>query len=209
VLRAFVHWLRATDDGIAAPRLRAQTRKALRSGFRYLDRVQRSDGSWLPLWFGSQFATNDENPTYGTARVLAAYRDGDRLDSTQARQARDWLTRAQNDDGGWSGVRGGNSTVEETAIAVDALLSTGPVDEHSVRGLGWILERIESGTWSEPAPIGFYFAKLWYFERLYPQIFAAAALRTAERIMKFPPRSAECPAHNPNPAVSTAAMSRR
>jgi squalene-hopene/tetraprenyl-beta-curcumene cyclase len=29
----------------------------------------------------------------------------------------------------------------------------------------------------EPSPIGFYFAKLWYYERLYPRIFTVAALK--------------------------------
>ncbi len=34
----------------------------------------------------------------------------------------------------------------------------------------------EAGTWKKPTPIGFYFAKLWYFEKLYPMIFTVAAL---------------------------------
>jgi hypothetical protein len=29
---------------------------------------------------------------------------------------------------------------------------------------------------SLPAPIGLYFASLWYYEKLYPRIYAAAAL---------------------------------
>ncbi len=45
------------------------------------------------------------------------------------------------------------------------------------RGANWLIERIESGEWTEPSPIGFYFAKLWYFERLYPLIFTVGALR--------------------------------
>jgi squalene-hopene/tetraprenyl-beta-curcumene cyclase len=43
-------------------------------------------------------------------------------------------------------------------------------------GAGWLMARVEDGTWMEPSPIGFYFAKLWYFERLYPQIFTVGAL---------------------------------
>ncbi len=49
------------------------------AAFNYLTRTQRPDGSWLPLWFGNQHAPDDENPTYGTARVLAAYRDLDKM----------------------------------------------------------------------------------------------------------------------------------
>src|SRR5437870_5333629 len=44
------------------------------------------------------------------------------------------------------------------------------------RGTAWLLERVENGSWTEPAPIGFYFAKLWYYERLYPLIFTVGAL---------------------------------
>jgi squalene-hopene/tetraprenyl-beta-curcumene cyclase len=43
-------------------------------------------------------------------------------------------------------------------------------------GARWLTERVLSGAWREPAPIGLYFAKLWYSERLYPLIFTTAAL---------------------------------
>ena len=49
--------------------------------------------------------------------------------------------------------------------------------EAAGRGLTWLIDRVEDGTWREPAPIGFYFARLWYFERLYPLIFTVGALR--------------------------------
>ena len=32
------------------------------------------------------------------------------------------------------------------------------------------------------SPIGFYFAKLWYFEKLYPLIFTAGALARAQSL---------------------------
>ena len=38
--------------------------RAITNGFRFLRRVQRADGSWLPLWFGNQHAPDDINPTY-------------------------------------------------------------------------------------------------------------------------------------------------
>ena len=41
------------------------------------------------------------------------------------------------------------------------------------------MEKIESGEWLRPSPIGFYFAKLWYYERLYPMVFTVAALARA------------------------------
>jgi squalene-hopene/tetraprenyl-beta-curcumene cyclase len=40
---------------------------------------------------------------------------------------------------------------------------------------------VENHQHRQPAPIGFYFAKLWYYERLYPLIFTVAALGRACR----------------------------
>jgi squalene-hopene/tetraprenyl-beta-curcumene cyclase len=74
----------------------------LESGFRYLQRAQRPDGSWLPLWFGNQHVPNDENPTYGTTRVLTAYRDCGRIGDPAAVRGLNWLRAAQNADAGRS-----------------------------------------------------------------------------------------------------------
>jgi squalene-hopene/tetraprenyl-beta-curcumene cyclase len=167
-------------------------------GFRFLRRSQRPDGSWLPLWFGNQHAPDDVNPVYGTARVLAALRDCGLFDTPEARRGLEFLAGNQNPDGGWGGVQGTPSSVEETALAVEILLADNPQADGVQRGLQWLCDRVEnqvpgveadSGSrlstldsrpsWREPAPIGFYFARLWYFERLYPMIFTVAALRRA------------------------------
>ena len=82
----------------------------------------------------------------------------------------------QNSDGGWGGTRGTPSTIEETAVALEALVQTAPQAEESIeRGETWLQKQTENGTLFEPAPIGFYFAKLWYYEKLYPLIFTVAA----------------------------------
>jgi squalene-hopene/tetraprenyl-beta-curcumene cyclase len=47
------------------------------------------------------------------------------------------------------------------------------------RGVVWLIERVNAGRWREPSPIGFYFARLWYYEKLYPMIFTVGALNRA------------------------------
>src|SRR5262249_51104082 len=94
-------------------------------GLAFLEKQQRPDGSWVPLWFGNQHAHEEENPTYGTARVLAAYRDLGLLDSEPAQRGIGWLLTAQNADGGWGGAAGVRSCIEETALAVEVLLDVG------------------------------------------------------------------------------------
>ncbi len=153
--------------------------RAVPAGFAYLARTQRPDGTWFPLWFGNQFSPDEENPVYGVARVLAAYRDWNRLDESVPQSAIAWLAEVQNSDGGWGGAKNTPSSTEETALAVEALLPLRKYKESCDRGLEWLVERVESGTFRNPSPIGLYFAKLWYFERLYPIIFTVSVLARA------------------------------
>ncbi len=178
---------------------------AMRRGFAYLDRQQQRDGSWHALWFGNQDHPQEENPVYGTAKVLLAYRDCRRIDVDVARRGLSWLRSAQNEDGGWGGGPGvtdwscdpklidaktsvgpaiarGPSSVEETALAVESLL----VNRHETmfqdtinKGLEWLCYKVEKNEHRECSPIGFYFAKLWYHEKLYPIIFTVSALGQA------------------------------
>lgn len=178
VVRALHQCHGMTNSGLSADQMLQQ----VGTSYLYLESVQRSDGSWLPLWFGNQHAHDDENPTYGTTRVLAAYRDLGLMQSEPARRGIAWLLAVQNADGGWGGAAGVPSSVEETALAVEVLLDADPVPAAAVNnGLGWLVQQVEAGTIRNPSPIGFYFAKLWYFERLYPIIFSVAALGRACR----------------------------
>jgi squalene-hopene/tetraprenyl-beta-curcumene cyclase len=179
------------NRGTIAPRSPRSERlqRAIERGFAFLDRVQQRDGSWIPLWFGNQHQPLEENPIYGTARVLLAYRDFGRMNEVAARRGRDWLATAQNTDGGWGGSPAGGSngalgksSVEETALALEAVLADDGchgLQVVSERGLKWLVAAVESGRHGESSPIGFYFAKLWYYETLYPLIFTAAALGRA------------------------------
>ncbi len=253
--------------------------RASHRGYEYLKSKQHPDGSWSPLWFGNQDHPQEDNPVYGTAKVLFAYRDLGLMDSPEAQRGVAWLVANQNSDGGWgrgvweradckvqiarcklqigeqaeradasgvglesaAGYPGGDSanpvpgtqysvrgtqyapgladapaidnlqfaicnlqsSIEETALAVEALLAALPTTDHRpptdrnaaegrnategvpysavVRGLNWLLDRVEQNQHRQPAPIGFYFAKLWYYERLYPLTFTVAALGRACR----------------------------
>jgi squalene-hopene/tetraprenyl-beta-curcumene cyclase len=170
-MRALAAWPEAVDAGL-------QT-EAVHRGIYYLCRSQRADGAWTPLWFGNQSAPNMENPVYGTARVLAALAELGMLDSPEARRGVEFLVKVQNADGGWGGDLGVSSTTEETALAVQSLVVCARDEylwERCVRGCDYLARRVTEGALSQPAPIGLYFAKLWYSEALYPMIWTVGAL---------------------------------
>ena len=151
--------------------------RAIADAFEYLVRVQQADGTWIPLWFGNQRAPEQINPVYGTSRVLLCAKLGSGDAWVRAvNQARGWLVRAQNADGGFGGAAGIESTIEETALAVEGLAAAGGAEEAVARGCRWLAARTAEGTVFDPSPIGLYFAKLWYWDRLYPLIFTVGAL---------------------------------
>ena len=169
-----------------------KTQTAIENGFRFLNVHQHKNGSWLPLWFGNQDQPEDANPCYGTAKVLMAYRDANRFDTKAAQIGLRWLRDHQNADGGWGGGESrrwsnpqlGWSSVEETALCTEVLLDDSDPDSQAAaqRGVQWLITAVESGCIEDSWPIGFYFAKLWYFEKLYPLIFATSALGKAMQL---------------------------
>jgi len=188
-LRAFVAWRDHLPSRTRRTGLARKVDRAIEAGVSFLRATQRDDGAWQPLWFGNQHADGNLNLTYGTAKVLVgldAVGSRGRVDDLRARGTA-WLVAAQNDVGGWGGVRGVESSLEETALAVEALAAAGPeapgdARQATARGVDWLARAIEQGCVERPTPIGFYFANLWYFERLYPLIFATDALgRVARR----------------------------
>lgn len=178
-LRAFDVWY---ED--SSPRMRRRLDRAMRRAAQYLEGAQKPDGSWIPLWFGNQQTGGMINPTYGTSQVVLALaglkpgRDPD-MGALVARGQK-WLLSVQNNDGGWGGAQDVPSSVEETALAVAAL--GGSFAHEAVRrGAAWLIRQTGGGTRFAAAPIGLYFARLWYSEKLYPAIFAVQALETLGR----------------------------
>ncbi|MBL9169292.1 MAG: hypothetical protein JNN07_16245 [Verrucomicrobiales bacterium] len=200
-MRAWLTWHAQLPES-----LQERVDQAMQRAFRFLETQQRSNGAWVPLWFGNEAEEQEENPAYGTSRVLSAlvelplerFSGAERLIESGFR----WLMRCQDDDGGFGGAPGLRASVEETALAVEVMgkfLAT--PDRFSeefraglagawVTGVNWLIRRVETGEWRHPSPIGFYFAKLWYFERLYPQIFTVGALRAALECVE--PDSGRC-----------------
>jgi squalene-hopene/tetraprenyl-beta-curcumene cyclase len=184
-LRAWSAWLPQWEG-----KLRAAVEAAIGRGLAYLEEAQEPEGGWVPLWFGNERNGSEVNPTYGTARVLGALKElrarGFEVSETMLRRAERRLIGLQLPDGGWGG--GSEvamvSSVEETGLAVEALAGSAHVDAVR-RGAVWLLERVEREAWRDPAPIGFYFAKLWYFERLYPMILSVAGLGAVQRFEQF------------------------
>ncbi len=193
-LRAWAAWEEDLPDDVQL-RLKRAAGRALR----YLRRSQCSDGSWTPLWFGNQSVPDGENPLYGTARVVLALQQVGGRYGTGAevalRQGIAWMLAAQNPDGGWGGAPGTPSSIEETAVAVESLasgsssaserhLSVNHLDNASKAaraGADWLVRKTREGTDFPAAPIGLYFANLFYSEQLYPLIFTVAALQRMER----------------------------
>ena len=182
-VRALFAW-RDKIDGKLSMRCDA----AIESGFRFLSDNQHKNGYWLPLWFGNQDQVDEINPFYGTAKVLMAYFEAERLDTKEAQLGLEWIIDNQNTDGGWGGgpsvtERHGAliSSVEETALCTEILLLDDQPQSHAAAkiGLQWLSKATESGDVEAVSPIGFYFAKLWYFEKLYPLIFATSAFGVA------------------------------
>lgn len=201
------HALRALGLWEGEPETPQSVRKSIalfrQRAIAYLGRSQEKDGAWIPLWFGNEHTPGEQNPTYGTANVVSSLTE-ETLRFQQPvgpmlQKALAWLIRNQNEDGGWGGAARTLSSVEETALAVEALARStqsggsdgeGPpapaiesLEAALLRGIDWLTERTAEGTEFQAAPIGLYFAKLWYFEELYPLIFTVRALEQVDRLL--------------------------
>jgi len=160
----------------------------------FLQKSQTPEGAWIPLWFGNEHAKGETNPVYGTSKVIPALAQAvKRIPAIRSSCSKSLqlgmacLLRLQKADGSWGGDSEAPSSIEETALGLSALIDGAPFSQEPTGILGskiekaasWLCDRVESPY--RPSPIGFYFANLWYWERLYPTIFTLAALNKTER----------------------------
>ena len=150
-------------------------KKAFVKSLIYLRRNQDETGFWLPLWFGNQHMTDHTNPVYGTARVTAYLNETLNTEigkeyvvilQLMIGKGCEYLISVQNTDGSWGGAKNIQGSIEETALAVTALLPNGFHDRCS-NGLDWLDQKTKSDG-LVASPIGLYFASLWYDEEMYP-----------------------------------------
>jgi squalene-hopene/tetraprenyl-beta-curcumene cyclase len=152
-----------------------------RQGLAYLKRVQLKDGSWIPLWFGNEHTPDENNPVYGTAQVVNHLSGSAQLASkfeVLIQSGRQYLRSARKADGSFGGDANAPASIEETAVALHALSGEEQGVSASVQ---WLIAATENGTRFPTAPIGLYFARLWYHEQLYPVVWTLGALRAAKK----------------------------
>lgn len=164
--------------------LQTRIETATRLALAYLKKNQAADGSWLPLWFGNEHTPDEMNPVYGTAQVLNHLLGSEAL-SAQAtaliQNGLGYLRAAQKPDGSFGGDPASPASIEETAVALHALGLSDPLPSALRPSLDWLLTATRHGTHFPSAPIGLYFAQLWYHERLYPVIWTLQALKSARQ----------------------------
>lgn len=166
-IKALNLWLPDMPTVLAVP-----VKNSLRKASLYLQRTQDEKGSWIPLWFGNENTQDHTNPTYGTSKVILGC---PQLPGVE--RGRSFLAGIQNKDGGWGGGLGTPSSIEETALAIQAL-SGCPHQYGSAleQGLLWLKDVTRNFQSFPASPIGLYFSSLWYAEELYPILFTLEAL---------------------------------
>ncbi len=153
-LRALHAWKQADTAGRAD--------EAIERGLAYLAGQQRGDGSWVPLWFGNQHFPDEENPDLRdrprAAGLSRSGSDGDRA-GPAGRRVAGRATRTPAGAGAAARVgesaAGGGPSVEETALAVEALLAapeSPAVNAALEEGLAWLVAAVNGGGTGKQRP---------------------------------------------------------
>ncbi|MDQ1720275.1 MAG: squalene-hopene/tetraprenyl-beta-curcumene cyclase [Pseudonocardiales bacterium] len=118
---------------------------------------QRPDGTFDNLWY--------RDYTTGTSAVLAALARAGRGADPVAVRARQWLLDTQRPDGSWGDGAEADSSVEETAWALHALLEAelDPASEAVTRAVDWLVSaQLPAGGW-QPSRICAYIRHHMYY----------------------------------------------
>ncbi len=200
---------------IPSDSMRRRVKKFIAKALRYLERSQQKDGSWIPLWFGSQHPNNPATgKVFGSAMVTHRL---SRLDSEttsdnvieMVSKSSAFIAEQRNPDMGWGWSPTPTppfkqSSIEETAMAA-AALQTSPEKKYrnaAEKAIVLLDQAFANSAPNLPAPtpMGLYFASLWYSEKLYPAIFTAIATGVGTGTSNFSP-VAEPPPDIPNPTT--------
>nr|WP_321520745.1 prenyltransferase/squalene oxidase repeat-containing protein [uncultured Macellibacteroides sp.] len=167
--------------------LQKRCRNSVQRMLQWMQKNQAEDGSWTPLWFGDQHAKDERSPVYGTAMVVEYLATSE---EPLAREMREkglkYILSVQNADGGWGGAKGVPSKVTLTSRALSALASyLIPETERGAmeQAFEYLRRKYEAGQLFQAEPIGLYFARLWYSERLYNITFALNALKKFQTVI--------------------------
>ena len=156
----------------------SRCRKSITRMTSWLKKAMSKEGSWNPLSFGDQDATDEKNIVYGAATIIDYLKNSGNDTPLPITQALHFLLDSQNPDGGWGGNKGVNSKVTLTAKAIGALSHFRPETDKAIKsGIDYLYQRYEMGTLYHREPIGLYFSRLWYSEELYNITYLISALR--------------------------------
>jgi squalene-hopene/tetraprenyl-beta-curcumene cyclase len=206
-MRALNNWVKHLRQTAPSHPLIRRIDAGLKRGLDFLKENQREEGSWWPRWFGNELHPQEANPVIGTSQVLKTLSDMQAGNTDMAQKAVNWLSGVQFPAGGWGAVGEKPSldswyarkrdteseaccSIEETAVAIDALLPFA-VDSQAVKkcvehGLSWLIDASADSSRLEPALVGFYLTKLWYYDELLPQTLAVRTLGNACRAIGVP-----------------------
>ena len=178
-IKSFVVWKEKFDK-----KFQKKIDKRIKKAIAYLGKAQYHDGSFAPLWFGNEMAEHHQNPVYGTSIVLYGLAELKKagysgLDAMMAKAIR-FLAMTQHHRGGWGGDKDLPPSIEETSLALRAMAACGK-ENLANRAADCLMEIIpENLDDIKATPIGLYFASLWYYEDMYPLVFACSALKEME-----------------------------
>ena len=179
-LLAFQLWI-----DVLPGELQKKGKTSMQQVLQWMRKIQASDGSWTPLWFGDQDAEDERSPVYGTAMAVEYLAS---LDHQLAKEIREkglnYLLSTQNADGGWGGAKNVPSKVTLTARALSALASYPEADLKPIKqAFSYLYQKYSSGKLMQAEPIGLYFSRLWYSEKLYNITFVLNALNKLKKII--------------------------